>query len=148
MGSRLVNVYYKDNLFMTYDLSCFDDCVDPDDLYMKLAELFDVLQDAAFDKDNQVRIDKEVNNIWSGHEKLRDIANSKFVELKKEYSYMEAQDLLFEQLQNDMSEEDYSIWKMLRNKEVNYINECYNYDNMEKYIHFECNGSKSYLPFQ
>ena len=148
MGSRLVNVYYKDNIFMTYDLSCFDDCIDPDDLYMKLADLFDTLQDAVFDKENQERIDREKNNIWSGHENLREIANSKFEELKNEYSYFEALDLLFEQLKSVMSEEDYSIWRMLRDKEVKYDNECYNFDTMEKYIHFECNGRESYLPFQ
>ena len=142
MNNREVKVYYCNKLFMTYNLSCIDDTINTDELYEKLSELVGVLTDAAWDREHK----KNIDNIWTGFEYLRNLRDDKIDYYSTNNDILTANDLAWDDLRNSLSEKKYIKCHELHEKECDYENEHFEPEDYNKYIIFECNGRKSHYP--
>lgn len=145
---NIEKLYYNGKCVMTVDM----DYIDMDSMYEYLQEIVGGFQDRAleeFDLKNRY-IRTEIAKIWAGYENLYELKNKveQAVEEKFGDDCFKKQDQLFCIMKEKLNDEEFEIFKELRNKEVRSLNNFdqnfYAGEGCLDYVWIEKDGEKYY----
>lgn len=138
-------VYCNGELIMTFDFNKMrkgmDICKEDElcDIFRNLFGLIDGTAIKNYGEKIDPGMEKDIDELWKGHENLRKLGEEKYAEAEKIYDsedIFESTNKQFEMMKHELSKEDFKIWKELRNKEVD-IENSYSEKNLDyDYIKF------------
>ena len=140
-------LFYDEKCIMTVDM----DYVKEDIMYEYLNEIFGMFQERAYQEfDIKSRYEFEARKVWKGNEDLYELMNQVEQQIDQEIEIggFEKVELLFSRMKERLNEEEFELFRKLRNEEVT------SYNNLETdffagngcldYVWVERNGKKGY----
>ena len=146
----MTEVFFQGRKIMEYDFSPLTNNLsdqDKEELNYLFNDFWDAMRDIAYSvSGDEELLEEKIKEIWKGKESLRALGDAKYEMAKKETDDLFAMvDRQFELMEDELSKEDFEIWKKLRNMEVDIANQDENND-YYKYFTFKTNGYRSNTP--
>lgn len=138
-------LFYNGKCVMSVDM----DCIEDDRINEYLEEIVGVFQERAFEEFNFTnKVETEIKKIWIGHENIYELKNQIERKLEQEYedNPFEKLEQLFKIMEENLGDEEFKIFKKLRNEEVSFYNnfeqDFYENGGSSDYVWIERNGRK------
>ena len=148
--SRMTKVFYNGECILMYNLDPVMEgmtALEEEHFYEVFHELLNCIHSRAYDAFDEPKLQKELDKIWEGNERLRNLGEEKYEIAKSQTeNVLEWRSIQDKFMKESLSEEEYKIWDKIDREAVTFENkwEQTHLDEGKYIVYEEPNGRRFY----